>query len=169
MNVDRHFLDADVGAAGRGGRPLPEMPRGNGAPSRRGGGLVRLGPSLPVPQAGRPSPRGADPSMAGSLPAAGEDLRRRRGGMVAAADGAGAATARSPSRANQRRGERGKKEVGPTCRVGIEASSSRGSGPKFGGLHKMVARLGARLELFFPPGRLKEKIETYLVTGLEML
>ena len=66
---DRRFLDAEVGAAGRGGRPSPEMPRGSG------GGMVRLGPSPSVPQAGRPSPRGADPSMAGSLPAAGEDLR----------------------------------------------------------------------------------------------
>ena len=57
-NVDRCFLDAEVGAAGRGGHPSPEMPRGSGAPATRGGSLVRLGPSLSVPQAGRPSPEG---------------------------------------------------------------------------------------------------------------
>ena len=99
--------------------------------SRRGGGLVRLGPSPSVPQAGRPSPRGADPSMAGSLPAAGEDLRRRRGGMVAAADGAGAATARSPCRERTRgEGKEDKIEVGPTFRVGTE-------GLRFQGLTKI--------------------------------
>ena len=168
-NVDRRFLDAEVGAAGRGGRPLPEMPRGNGAPSRRGGGLVRLGPSLPGPQAGCPSPRGADPSMAGSLPAAGEDLRRRRGGMVAAADGAGATTARSPSRANQRRGERGEKKWGSRVGWKQRANSSRGSGPKFGGLHEMIAHLEVWLELFFPLGRLKPEIEAHLVSRLELL
>ena len=79
-NVERRFFDAEVGAAGRGGRPSPEMPRGSGAPARRGGGLVRLGPSLSPPEAGSPSPRGADPAMAGILPAAGGDLRRRRAG-----------------------------------------------------------------------------------------
>ena len=108
-------------AAGRGGRPSPEMPRGSGAPSRRGGGLVRLGPSPSVPQAGRPSPRGADPVMAGSLPAAGEDLRRRRGWMVAAAAGARGADRASESKRRCVAGERGKKiDVGPTCRVKIE-------------------------------------------------
>jgi hypothetical protein len=57
-NVERRFLDAVVGAADRGGRPSPEMPRGSDAPTRHGGGLVRLSPSLSVPQAGRPSPEG---------------------------------------------------------------------------------------------------------------
>ena len=120
-NVDRRFLDAEVGAAGRGGRPSPEMPRGSSAPSRRGGGLVRLDLSLPVPQAGRPSPRGADPSMAVSLPAAGEDLRRRQGG-----DGGGGGRRGSRDREipvasePEDRGKREKKEVEPTCRVGIE-------------------------------------------------
>jgi hypothetical protein len=79
-NVERRFFDAEVGAAGRGGRPSPEMPRGSGAPARRGGGLVRLGPLLSPPQAGSPSPRGADPAMAGILLGAGEDLRPRRAG-----------------------------------------------------------------------------------------
>ena len=44
-----------------------------------------------------------------------------------------------------------------------------GPGPKFGSLHKMVARLGARLELVFAPERLKEEIEIHLVIRLEML
>ena len=119
-NVDRRFLDAEVGAAGRGGRPSPEMPRGSGAPSRRSGSLVWLGPSLPVPQAGRPSPKGTDPSMARSLPAAGEDLRRRRGG-----DGGGGGRRGSRDREipvasePEERGKR-KKEVGPACQVEIE-------------------------------------------------
>jgi len=46
--------------------------------------------------------------------------------------------------------------VGPTCRVEIEGLQL-GSEPKFGGLHKMVARLEVRLELFFLPGRLKKR------------
>jgi hypothetical protein len=49
------------------------------------------------------------------------------------------------------------------------SNRSRGSGSKFGGLHKIVAHLGAPLELFFPVGPLNQRIEAHIKARLEML
>jgi hypothetical protein len=65
----------------------PWWPRGSDALARRGGGLVR-GSARRCPQIGRPSPKGADPAMAGPPPAAADEVRRRRGGAGAGTDGA---------------------------------------------------------------------------------
>jgi hypothetical protein len=100
---------------GRPGRaPVAEDAARQRRPARHGGGLVRLGPSLSVPEVGRMSPL-LDPAMGRVLRqrASREDLQRRktRGG------GGGRRDERRSRRPGERR-KRGRGEWGP--RFGVE-------------------------------------------------